>query len=78
MIRSALAVGRKELRQIVRDGRTLCEPHRTSGVPHFYYPGCVECEKARGNGIIRDRFDSVDKKSRRSEAVRALFNRGAI
>ena len=40
-----------------RDGM-LCEAHRTSGAPVFYYPGCEMCEHARaelpgGKGIIR-------------------------
>jgi hypothetical protein len=47
-----------------KDGRMLCNPHRTTGAPVYHYPGCEMCETARVTGIVRPDVDSVPKAQR--------------
>jgi len=53
-----------------RDGRTLCVPHATSGLPTYHTPGCSACELARANGIVRKDISTVPKKRRGGEHLR--------
>ena len=47
-----------------RDGRTLCNPHATSGAPAYHTEGCDACAAARAKGIVRPDVGSVPKRLR--------------
>jgi hypothetical protein len=47
-----------------RDGHVLCNSHRTTGAPNYFYPGCEMCEAAKAKGVVRPNINSVPKKLR--------------
>lgn len=64
------------LRQ-TRDGRTLCNAHRTTGAPRYHYAGCTECEAAKARGIVRPPASEVPPSKRRGKRLPGKSNWGA-
>jgi len=59
-----------------RDGRILCDAHRTTGAPIYHHDGCDACAAAKAAGIIRPPASQVAPRRRRGRETPAAQNWG--
>ena len=63
-------MNRSSILRHTRDGRTLCVPHATSGLPTYHTDGCDACKDARSRGIVRPDVTTVPKGKRGGQHLR--------